>query len=81
MNSRPGSSTLQCSKRDLLAQLAKAGVVRICAVAGSVYYSANPEGQHGPKHDVSGGCMFLASADADYMNGTILNIDGGWLAR
>ena len=25
--------------------------------------------------------LFLASKDADYMNGTIMNVDGGWLAR
>ena len=25
--------------------------------------------------------MFLASKEADYMNGTIMNVDGGWLAR
>ena len=31
--------------------------------------------------DISGGVMFLASAESDYVNGAILNIDGGWLAR
>ena len=40
-----------------------------------------PEDRWGDPDDISGGCMFLASADADYVNGTILNIDGGWLAR
>jgi 2-deoxy-D-gluconate 3-dehydrogenase len=40
-----------------------------------------PEGRWGAPDDVSGGCLFLASPEADYMNGTILNIDGGWLAR
>jgi 2-deoxy-D-gluconate 3-dehydrogenase len=40
-----------------------------------------PEGRWGAPDDVSGSCLFLASADADYVNGTILNIDGGWLAR
>ena len=24
---------------------------------------------------------FLASKDADYLNGTIMNVDGGWLSR
>ncbi|MEI9959720.1 MAG: SDR family NAD(P)-dependent oxidoreductase [Limisphaerales bacterium] len=40
-----------------------------------------PEGRWGAPEDIAGGCVFLASADADYLNGTILNIDGGWLAR
>jgi 2-deoxy-D-gluconate 3-dehydrogenase len=40
-----------------------------------------PEGRWGKPEDIAGGCLFLASSDADYLNGTILNIDGGWLAR
>jgi 2-deoxy-D-gluconate 3-dehydrogenase len=40
-----------------------------------------PEGRWGTPEDIAGGCVFLASPDADYLNGTILNIDGGWLAR
>ena len=40
-----------------------------------------PEGRWGVPEDIAGGCVFLASTAADYLNGTILNIDGGWLAR
>jgi len=40
-----------------------------------------PEGRWGKPEDIAGGCLFLASTEADYLNGTILNIDGGWLAR
>ncbi len=40
-----------------------------------------PEGRWGNPEDIAGGCLFLASREADYVNGTILNIDGGWLAR
>jgi 2-deoxy-D-gluconate 3-dehydrogenase len=40
-----------------------------------------PEGRWGNPEDIAGGCVFLASPEADYLNGTILNIDGGWLAR
>ncbi len=40
-----------------------------------------PEGRWGGPEDIAGGCAFLASSEADYLNGTILNIDGGWLAR
>jgi 2-dehydro-3-deoxy-D-gluconate 5-dehydrogenase len=40
-----------------------------------------PEGRWGAPDDIAGGCKFLASDDANYLNGAILNIDGGWLAR
>ncbi len=40
-----------------------------------------PEGRWGAPEDIAGSCMFLASADADYLNGAVLNVDGGWLAR
>ena len=40
-----------------------------------------PEGRWGKPEDIAGGCVFLASADADYLNGTVLNFDGGWLGR
>ncbi|MBU6408850.1 MAG: SDR family oxidoreductase [Verrucomicrobia bacterium] len=40
-----------------------------------------PEGRWGWPEDIAGGCMFLASADADYVNGAIIVIDGGWLGR
>jgi 2-deoxy-D-gluconate 3-dehydrogenase len=40
-----------------------------------------PEGRWGEPEDIAGGCRFLASADADYLNGCVLNIDGGWLGR
>jgi 2-deoxy-D-gluconate 3-dehydrogenase len=31
--------------------------------------------------DIAGACLYLASRDADYVNGAILNVDGGWLGR
>jgi 2-deoxy-D-gluconate 3-dehydrogenase len=40
-----------------------------------------PEGRWGSPEDVAGAILFLASKDADYLNGTIMNVDGGWLAR
>jgi 2-deoxy-D-gluconate 3-dehydrogenase len=40
-----------------------------------------PEGRWGAPEDIAGACLFLASADADYLNGAVLNIDGGWLGR
>ena len=40
-----------------------------------------PEGRWGNAEDIAGGCVFLASGNADYLNGAVLNIDGGWLGR
>ena len=40
-----------------------------------------PEARWGSPEDVAGAILFLASKDADYLNGTIMNVDGGWLAR
>ena len=40
-----------------------------------------PEGRWGAPEDIAGSCLFLASSDADYLNGAVLNVDGGWLAR
>jgi 2-deoxy-D-gluconate 3-dehydrogenase len=40
-----------------------------------------PESRWGRPEDIAGAALFLASSDADYLNGTIMNVDGGWLAR
>ncbi len=40
-----------------------------------------PENRWGRPEDVAGSCVFLASSDADYLNGAVLNVDGGWMAR
>lgn len=40
-----------------------------------------PEGRWGEPEDIAGMCVFLASRDADYLNGSVINVDGGWLGR
>lgn len=40
-----------------------------------------PETRWGRPEDIAGGCVFLASSNSDYLNGAIINIDGGWLGR
>jgi 2-deoxy-D-gluconate 3-dehydrogenase len=40
-----------------------------------------PAGRWGRPDDVAGAAIFLASAAADYVNGHVLAVDGGWLAR
>jgi 2-deoxy-D-gluconate 3-dehydrogenase len=40
-----------------------------------------PEGKWASPEDIAGAFLFLASSEADYVNGTVMNVDGGWLAR
>jgi len=40
-----------------------------------------PAGRWGTPGDLMGTAVFLASSASDYVNGCILNVDGGWLAR
>jgi 2-deoxy-D-gluconate 3-dehydrogenase len=40
-----------------------------------------PAGRWGAPEDLQGAVVFLASAASDYVSGTILVVDGGWLAR
>ncbi len=40
-----------------------------------------PAGRWGTPKDVGGTAVFLASPAADYLNGAIIPVDGGWLAR
>ncbi|HEX5483541.1 MAG TPA: SDR family oxidoreductase [Terriglobia bacterium] len=40
-----------------------------------------PAGRWGDPEDLAGAAVFLASPASDYVNGTILTVDGGWMAR
>ncbi|HEY2847793.1 MAG TPA: 2-dehydro-3-deoxy-D-gluconate 5-dehydrogenase KduD [Pyrinomonadaceae bacterium] len=40
-----------------------------------------PTGRWGSPHDLAGAAVFLSSAASDYMQGHILVVDGGWMAR
>lgn len=40
-----------------------------------------PAGRWGEANDIGGAAVFLASRASDYVNGHILAVDGGWLAR
>lgn len=40
-----------------------------------------PAGRWGDPADLAGAAVFLASSASDYVHGTLLPVDGGWLAR
>ena len=40
-----------------------------------------PAGRWGSAEDLKGATVFLASAASDYVHGTILTVDGGWMGR
>jgi 2-deoxy-D-gluconate 3-dehydrogenase len=40
-----------------------------------------PAGRWAKAEDMAGAAVFLASSASDYVHGTILPVDGGWLAR
>jgi 2-deoxy-D-gluconate 3-dehydrogenase len=40
-----------------------------------------PAGRWGTGEDVAGAAVFLASRSADYIHGTVLTVDGGWMGR
>ena len=40
-----------------------------------------PAGRWGQPSDLAGAAVFLASRASDYVHGTLLPVDGGWLAR
>ena len=40
-----------------------------------------PRGRWGEPEDFKGPLVFLASPASDYVNGTVLFVDGGWMAR
>ena len=40
-----------------------------------------PAGRWGTPQDIAGSAVFLSSSAADYVNGHVLVVDGGWMAR
>ncbi|MEP3428292.1 MAG: SDR family oxidoreductase [Roseibium sp.] len=40
-----------------------------------------PSGRWGTAEDFAGPAVFLASAASDYMQGTVMTVDGGWMGR
>lgn len=51
------------------------------AVRNKAILERIPAGRWGSSDDLKGAAVFLASAASNYMQGHILAVDGGWLAR
>ena len=49
------------------------------------YYNAIlariPAGRWGETEDFKGVTVFLASSASDYVSGTVITVDGGWMGR
>ncbi|MCT8124463.1 SDR family oxidoreductase [Alishewanella sp. BS5-314] len=54
----------------------QADAQRNAAILGRI-----PAGRWGEPEDLAGAAVFLASGASDYVNGHVLAVDGGWLAR
>lgn len=50
-------------------------------VRSAAIVSRIPAGRWGRPEDIGGATVFLASPAADYVHGTLLTVDGGWLGR
>ena len=51
------------------------------AVRAKTIVDRIPAGRWGTPEDLGGAVVFLASRASDYVNGHVLVVDGGWLAR
>ena len=52
--------------------------IRLLAARQGVVVSA---GRWGKPEDMVGAAIYLASSASDYVNGTIITVDGGWMGR
>ncbi|MFN3325650.1 MAG: SDR family NAD(P)-dependent oxidoreductase [Bryobacteraceae bacterium] len=57
------------------------GPLRADPVRSKAILSRIPAGRWGETCDLKGAVVFLASRASDYVNGTILTVDGGWMGR
>ena len=70
---------------------ARAPPATVCAACSSGRYrdtsgcaarvAATAAARWGEPEDLQGAVVYLASAASDYVNGTVLTVDGGWMAR
>jgi 2-deoxy-D-gluconate 3-dehydrogenase len=55
--------------------------LRADAARSSQILGRIPAGRWGQPEDLAGAVVFLCSSASDYMHGSVVTVDGGWLAR
>ena len=55
--------------------------LRADAVRNTAILARIPAGRWGEAEDLAGAVVFLSSPASDYVSGTILTVDGGWMGR
>ena len=55
--------------------------LRADADRSAAILSRIPANRWGETSDLTGAYVFLSSPASDYINGTIITVDGGWMAR
>jgi 2-deoxy-D-gluconate 3-dehydrogenase len=55
--------------------------LRADPIRATAILSRIPAGRWGDPSDLNGAVVFLASPASDYVNGTVLVVDGGWMGR
>ena len=55
--------------------------LRADPVRNPAILSRIPAGRWGEADDLAGAVVFLSSAASDYVSGTVLTVDGGWMGR
>jgi len=51
------------------------------AVRNPAILARIPAGRWGTPRDLVGAVIFLSSAASDYVSGTVVTVDGGWMGR
>jgi NAD(P)-dependent dehydrogenase (short-subunit alcohol dehydrogenase family) len=80
----PGSiaTSLRQTSMEILGETApEMSTAGVGALAPERLREIVPLGARGSAEDVAAAALYLASAEADYMNGSLLVVDGGWTAR
>ena len=67
--------------REEEAKLRRAGIVADEDWQARWYLDRIPADRWGEPSDLGGTAVFLASRASDYVNGAVIPVDGGWLAR
>jgi 2-deoxy-D-gluconate 3-dehydrogenase len=55
--------------------------LRADPVRNPAILSRIPAGRWGDPRDLAGAVVYLASPASDYVSGTVLTVDGGWMGR